>query len=283
MRITDEQIKTLRKQGFVFVENFLSEEEQSAALEDFFNLYAPSYEDYIASGRDRSLIKNGNFPFDGSGLNYVASHPDIIDAAERIYGTREVRISSGGLGMKYAGEKFTGGAQGFHQDFSSNTLGPNQEPDDFMNLHFFFYFDDVKPGMAPIVMVPNGKPDSAGIPMIAPKGSLCIYSMFTRHSATDFTAPSGHRAVMWGGLSRKDRMWDGGEFFNYKVLKKQGRDYPELQKAMKRFITEASPRQLELLGFPQVGDALWDEKFIQGMVNRYEGFNPQPYLDALRK
>ena len=50
--------------------------------------------------------------------------------------------------------------------------------------------------------------------------------------------------------------------------------------AMKRFMAEASPRQRELLGFPPPGDALWTPAFIQGMAERYPGFDPGPYEEA---
>ena len=53
MRITDEHIATYRRQGFVIVEDFLTEAERQAALDGFFTLFAPSYADYVAnSGAD---------------------------------------------------------------------------------------------------------------------------------------------------------------------------------------------------------------------------------------
>ena len=79
-------------------------------------------------------------------------------------------------------------------------LGPIIEPDDFMHLACFYCFEDVDAGTAPIRMVPNGRPDHECVPMIVPGGSVCLYSIYTRHAASDFTASSGHRPVMWVGL-----------------------------------------------------------------------------------
>jgi hypothetical protein len=45
-------------------------------------------------------------------------------------------------------------------------------------------------------------------------------------------------------------------------------------------MTEATPRQRELLGFPPPGDPLWTERFIAGMATRYAGFDPEPYYAA---
>ncbi len=110
--------------------------------------------------------------------------------------------------------------------------------------------------------------------LIVPGGSVCLYSVFTRHAASDFTAPAGHRPVMWVGFTRKDRPWDGGRTFTYKSGAQDA--------AMNRFMAEATPRQRELLGFPPPGDPLWTEGFIAGMATRYPGFDAEPYYAARR-
>ena len=171
--------------------------------------------------------------------------------------------------MKYAGEEY---ATGLHIDYGNNTLGPIVEPDDFAHVCGFYCFDDVKEGMAPICIVPNGRPDEEFVPMVVPGGSICLYSIFTRHTASDFTAAKGHRPVEWVCFSRKDRLWDGGRSFTYKS---GARDT-----AMHRFIAEATPRQRELLGFPPPGDPLWTESFTEAMAMRYSGFAPPPYHTA---
>lgn len=272
MHITNEHIATYKKQGFVIIENFLSGAERQAALEGFFNLYAPPYDHYIAQERQNDTPQQTVFPWDHSGLNHVTVHPDLIDVAERILDTREIRLCEGHLGMKYAGEEH---GINFHIDYGNNTLGPIIEPDDFMNLVCFYCFDDVAQGMAPIRMVPNGQPEQEAVAMVVPGGSVCLYSVFTRHAASPFTAPQGHRPVMWVGFCRKDRPWDGGRSFTYK----SGASSP----AMARFMAEATPRQRELLGFPPPGDPLWTDSFIQSMATRYAGFDAAPYYAASRR
>ena len=269
MRITDEQLATFRDQGFLIVENFLTRDEREAALDGIFTLFAPPYDRHVAKNRENDTPSHTVFPWDHSGLNHVTTHPGLIDAAERVLGTREIRLGEGHLGMKYAGHDYK---VFFHIDYSNNTLGPIIDPDDFMHLACFYCFDDVEEGMAPIRMVPNGRPDEEFVPMIVPGGSVCLYTPFTRHSASHFVVERGHRPVMWVGFNRKDRPWDGGRTFTYK----SGAKFD----AMKRFIIEASLRQLELLGFPAPGDPLWTEQFIEGMVSRYEGFDPSPYHAA---
>lgn len=270
MYITDDQIAMYKQNGFVIIENFLNSEEQQAALDGFFKFYASTYDDYVSNGHTNKTPQQTIFPWDHSGLNHVTVHPDLIHAAERILGTREIALCEGHLGMKYAGEEY---GVGVHIDHGNNTIGPLVEPDDFMNLVCFYCFDDVQEGMAPICMIPNGCAEDEAVPMIVPGGSVCLYSIFTRHTASPFTAAHGHRPTMWVGFSRKDRPWDGGRTFRYKT--------GATTLAMTRFMAEASPRQRELLGFPPPGDSLWSEQFIQGMADRYPGFDPVPYRQAM--
>ena len=104
MHITDEQLETYRRQGFLIIENFLSSAERDAALDGFFTHFSPPYDEYVAAGRQNNTPKQFLFPWDHSGLNHVTTHPDLIDAAERLLDTREIRLCEGHLGMKYAGD-----------------------------------------------------------------------------------------------------------------------------------------------------------------------------------
>ena len=270
MHITDAQLDLYRRQGFLIIENFLTDQERTAALDGFFSLFAPPYQEYVAAGRQNLTPRQALFPWDHSGLNHVTVHPDLVSAAVRLLGTREIRLDEGHLGMKYAGEQYW---TDFHIDYGNNTLGPIIEPDDFMHLACFYCFEDVDAGSAPIRMVPNGRPDHESVPMIVPGGSVCLYSIYTRHTASDFTGATGHRPVMWVGFTRKDRPWDGARTFTYKS--------GASEEAMRRFMAEATPRQRELLGFPPPGDPLWSERFTAAMAARYPGFDPAPY-DAAR-
>ena len=272
MHITDAQLATYKEQGFLIIKNFLSDDEREAALDGFFTLFAPPYDQYIAQGEKNNTPGQSLFPWDHSGLNHVVTHPDLVSAAERILDTQEIRLCEGHLGIKYAGEKHW---TSFHIDYGNNTLGPHVECDDFMNLACFYCFDDVDEGMAPIRMVPNNEPEENAVPMIVPGGSVCLYSVFTRHTASEFTASTGHRPVMWVGFTRKDRAWDGGRSFTYKSGASGA--------GMGRFMADATPRQLELLGFPPVGDALWTKEFLEGMSKRYSGFSPEPYFAKMEE
>ena len=51
MHITDAQLATYKEQGFLIIKNFLSDDEREAALDGFFTLFAPPYDQYIAQGK----------------------------------------------------------------------------------------------------------------------------------------------------------------------------------------------------------------------------------------
>ncbi len=264
MRISDRDLESCRRQGFVIIPNFLAEPERRAALEGFYRWFAPPHERWLELGKTNDTPKVGQFPWDDRGLNYVATHPDLIDAAERLTGTREVWLSYSCVSMRYPGVP---APEGFHIDQDNNTVSPLLPERAWEHPIFFICLEDVREGMAPIRMVPHGRADTDAVPMIVPAGSLCIYSLYTRHSASQFTAASGHRPAIFITMTRKDQLWDGS------------RQPPNPSSdAMNRFIVEATPRQREMIGFPPPGDRLWSRPFLDAMVQRYPGFDPTPYL-----
>ena len=71
MHITDAQLATYKEQGFLIVENFLTREEQQAALDGFCTFFAPPYDRYVANDRENDTPRQVLFPWDHLGLNHV--------------------------------------------------------------------------------------------------------------------------------------------------------------------------------------------------------------------
>ncbi len=247
------------------VPGFLDRIEAADALDGVHRFYMPGYEGYVASGRGNPIPSPREvFPWDHSGLNHAITRPDLIDAAERITGTTDLRLAEAHLGVKYAGD--TAGVD-WHIDYGNNTLGPEiEDPNDMHRHHMFFlYFTDVGPYDAPIRLLRHGgRPHADGEDVIGPAGTLCIYTLYTWHTATPYRALRGHRAAAWVAMYDARRSFDFPRAFTYKT----GADGA----GMARFIREASPRRLQLLGFPPPGDALWTDAYIAGMEKRYPGF-----------
>jgi hypothetical protein len=268
--ITDHHLALYRRQGFAAVPGFLPPERVARVRAAYHRRFAPTWEEYAAGRRPDPA--QGLFPWDESELNQLTLDPAIIDAAERIIGTSAIRLSDCDVNSRYAGEPH---GIGFHVDQGNNTLGPVR-PEDHGNITFVVLLSDVLPGMSPTRVVPWGRSDDEGVDMALPAGSLFLYSTHTtRHTVTPFTAPAGMRAAMWIMYCRQDRPWDCARPFTYKWC-----GHHKVP-AIGRAIAESTPRQLEMLGFPPPGDALWSEAFIHGMAERYPGFDVRPYLAAL--
>jgi hypothetical protein len=265
MAFTDRHIADLRRDGFVVIDGLFDPEEIAAARAAAFREVAPPY-----ARRDEPAGKNEFFPWADNALNRVPTHPRLIAALVRLTGTRELQLRTGYVMVKYSVNQYW---QAFHCDYRNNTLGPEleQEEDDFQHLSCFVHLDDVDDGLAPILMVPNGRPDSEARRITGPAGTVCVYSMYTRHSASAFTGV-GHRASMWVNVARKDRLWDWSIRF-------KAHTEPEMAN-MAKFIGAASPRQLEFIGFPAPGHPLWTPRYLAGMAKRYPGFDPRPYQVA---
>ena len=270
MFIDDRHISEYCRQGFTIVPSFLSSDEVAAALAGFHEIFAQ--DDKGARGVRQINPMQTLFPWDHSGLNHCATHPDIIDAAERIMGTREILLSDSDVNIRIPGVHYW---DEFHVDHGNNTLGPVLAENNF-NITFSLLLVDVESGMAPTRIVPWGKSDDEAIEFRGPAGSLLIYSTHTtRHAGSQFSNETGFRAAMWTMFCRKDRPWDCARPFRYKWSGN------EKLPAYIRFIVESTPRRLELLGFPPLGNPRWTREFIDGMAERYPGFNTASYEKVL--
>jgi hypothetical protein len=268
MRVTDDHIAHYKRHGYAVVERFLAEEEIAEAMAGFHTVF-PTWEEF-KGGKQRLAREHNIFPWEHRGLNRIATHPELVSAAERIIGSREVKLACSNVLGRYAGDEIH---EWFHIDHGGNTLGPIL-PEDHGNITMALTLNDVQPGMAPTLVVPWGEPDSAAVPMTLPAGSLYIYSTHTtRHTASPFTTPSGLRASLWTIWCHKERVWEG-RGWTYKSC-------PHKAEAFQRYIADATPRQLELIGFPPPGAPLWTRAYIDGMAARYPGFDTAPYLEAL--
>ena len=49
------------------------------------------------------------------------------------------------------------------------------------------------------------------------------------------------------------------------------------------FLTQATPRQRELYGFPSISDPYWNEETLKGVQARYPNMNLAPYITGQKK
>lgn len=278
----------LVKQGYTVVKGFLSAPELAAAKENLLQ-YFPTAEELSATPQRYGPIfeepehLQEEFPFAGDALNNVSTHPGLIEFAESVLGTRDVRLSQAAIWAKYAG---TGDFdQALHLDYQGNSLVVPRDDDAYRQINMILYYTDVDETMGPTVVVPseqardlplwpthrprksNAKLYEKERPIFASPGDLLIFSMKTWHRACDMTADMGVRFS-------HHMVWRAAEhgFQGYHLWSRLGENV-ELQ----RFIETTTPRQREALGFPAPEDAYWNAETLAAVKLRYPKMDIKPY------
>jgi ectoine hydroxylase-related dioxygenase (phytanoyl-CoA dioxygenase family) len=310
MRITDEHLAHWREHGYALVDDFLTGDEIEAAKANFAR-YVPSWQEF-AAGPDRypqirsSSMTKAEFPFVDSALNEITTHPEIVSAVERLLGTPEIYLMQSIFWVKYA--RTHNYTQELHLDYQNNTLVfPSDDPR-FQQLPMIVYYEDVSEEDGPTHVVSRQHTDHLvfdvshardpeegelaafekfNIPSldrdeyasvyehevaVAPKaGSVMLFSMATFHRGSAMRASSGRR------LSHHIVYRPAGcEWMGWLAWPRRGAD-PE----MRDFIQTATPRQLELIGFPEPGHPFWTEETLAGVAHRYPRMDIEPYREAL--
>jgi hypothetical protein len=291
MRINQDHLDQLVAKGYVLVPDFLSPGEVGAARSDLLRYY-PTADELASTPHRYGWIFDDpehlqiEFPFDADTINYNSAHPDIIDFIERLLGTKDILLSQSAIWAKYAG---TGSfEQTMHLDYEGNTLVVPRDDGLFRQVNLILYYSDVTDELGPTFLVPHEHTRDAGLwppfrpkkkwpalyrhekPMIAKAGSLLIFSMKTFHRAGEITADAGARFSQH--LVYRSAQCPFNGYHQYS----QFGEKPEL----KRFIESATPRQRELLGFPQPGHPYWNEETLAAVAVRYPKMDMMPYNGA---
>jgi hypothetical protein len=284
--ITDADYEHWTRHGYVVVP-LIDGDELQAVLDNIY-AYLPSWDDYAAHRpRYQHLADLGatrhTFPFAGSALNAVSVHPALVAFAERALRTKRLMINESQLIGKYA----TNGdfEQDLHVDYGNTTLVYPPPDTEMIDLPMITYYTDVTIDLGPTYLVPrdqatngvlsprsrrrNDHADLYGreIAITVPAGSVLIYSMNTWHRGSAMTAHAGARFSHHMGFRRIDAPWCG----QFTFVHEGGRQEMDV------FLTTATPRQRELVGFPPVGDPYWNDYTIAGVAARYPAMDMAPY------
>lgn len=290
MRITEKHQEQLLRHGYAIVPGFLTREELGAARANMLQ-YFPTVEELNATPNRYGFIHEDpehlqvEFPFSGSTLNDVSTHPELIAFVERSLGTRDVRLSQAAIWAKYAGIAGADHEQALHLDYQGNTLVVPRDDGAFRQVNMILYYTDVGEDLGPTYVVsqektrdlplwPTHRPRKKNAslyeherPVLAEAGDLLIFSMRTWHRASDLTADSGVRFshhLVWRAAAH--------DFQGYHLWSRMGEN-AELE----RFIERATPRQREVLGFPPPGDTYWNDETRRAVAMRYPKMDMKPY------
>ena len=229
------------------------------------------------------------FPFHSSRLNALVLHDHIIDLAEGLLGTTEIALYMGIATAKYA-HQASGYNQLLHADYPNHMLVVPRHEVGFQQVEFFVYLTDVavedgatrfvswqKTKDIPVERHTLNYVDYADLyedPSVAaaPAGSVVAYRPDIYHRSTDFTDPTRHRIMLHVSFRHRDAAWGGYQAWPFRGFS------PELAK----YVRQATPRQLALMGIPPPGHPYWNEATLAGVQARYPGLDMGPWRNALR-
>ncbi len=287
MQVPDAALDEVRERGFALVEDFLAPHELKAAQQALW-LHFPKPEDYFANPARHAKYAASQFagveefPYRSWDLNRLAFHPDLVDAAERYLGTKELHLYKVELWAKYAGA--VDYDQPLHRDYGSHSLVVPRRDGRYQQLTTFIFLSDVTEEDGPTRIVPYdrskdvpftplyfepGPLAAAEVPAIGPAGSLLVYRTDILHRGSNFTGAGRSRFSILADYQARGTTW-GGKM----AWPKQAPD------RWAKLIPQCSVRERDLFGFPRPGHDYWNEQTLTDVAARYPGIDMEPYRRA---
>jgi hypothetical protein len=310
---TEAEVTRWHEEGWVLLDGLVSPEEIDAAADDVALLF-PSYEEYAADPagvterwlgrpvkakelfvwpeegvgfRPEQHTWSGVFPFAGTGaLNRLFVHPSIVDFAERALGSPDIRLYQAQAAAKYAG--LTNYEQPMHIDRNHSWV-PAGTASPWWNLEGFLYLTDVKETDNPTrlvsvrdsaevvsrygVLMPGMEPDLYAVEERAPgiRGSYLAYRSDVFHRGAPFEGTQGSRITAAIAFKHAGQDWIG---YDQQQSRSTG-------PAWTAFVEGATPRQLELFGFPPPGHPIWTDRLLDHTSFRYPALDLAPWRERL--
>ncbi|MCP2317848.1 Phytanoyl-CoA dioxygenase (PhyH) [Nocardia amikacinitolerans] len=292
------------RHGFAVLPGYLPEDVLTPAVAELASMFpsAHGFHDGSDPRRDRFVGDEfagiDSFPFTGTEVALLAVHDLLIDLAEELLGSNDLRLYTAEAWAKYTGAADYD--QHLHRDYLNHTvLVPSSAPA-FKQVEMFVFLDDVPEELGPPHLVsrthtsdidatPNWFPDGESgrdpaarfrgpgrpdlyereISAAGPAGTVVAFELGTFHRGTGMARPGGARFSMHLGYRRADNEW--GQRYGWALRSHEPAWY--------RFVERATPRQLQLFGFPPPGHAFWTDETLGGMALRYPELDLSPWLD----
>ncbi len=227
------------------------------------------------------------FPFHSSSLNAIAVGDVLIDLAQELLGTDDVRMYMAIATAKYAGQP-SDYNQLLHVDFPNHTLTVPRPEAGYHQVETFVYLNDVGRDNGATRFVSRTR--THGVPVeehtlsyerygdlyddradaSAPAGSIVSYRPDVYHRSVDFTDPTQARFMLHVAYRPAAAEWGGYQAWPFKGFSAEWHN----------FVQQATPRQLTVLGFPAPGHSFWTEGTLDGVAKRYPGLDLGPWLAA---
>jgi len=304
--VAAEEIRsTFERDGFVVLDGFLSPHEIRGGVVDL-PIEFPTAEEFhrdVDPHRNRRFRDEfgGIVPFPAApkSLNLLSVHPRLVDLAGTLLDDDDLRSYSIEFWAKYTGAADY--EQSFHRDYLNHTLLVPAADSPPSQIEMFVYLSDVADDLGPISLLPlHHAPDPPALPnwypavdgardeehpdwvsgigrpdwyehevrVIGPAGTVVAYRIDTFHRGTNLTREGGHRFTIHTNFRKTSADW---------ITRRAWTDDANRGTAWSEFVSAASPQQLRLFGFPLAGHAYWTDATLEGVAQRYPGFDPAPW------
>lgn len=288
MQVPDSALQQVRERGYTVVENFLDEGTLAAAQAALWDIY-PHPDDYFTDPDAFPQLRRHQFsglrlfPFGCWDIDRLAYHPDLVDAAERLLGARDLDLYKIELWGKYSGA--VDYDQVHHYDYGNHSLVVPRRDQRYLQMTTFLLLSDVTEADGPTRIVPAAASAATGyvpreqppaafaeveIPITGPAGTLFIYHTGILHRGSNFTAPGRSRFVLLADYQVRGHPWMG-------KMSWPGR---ALQPGWREVLVRASVRERDLFGFPAPGSGYWNPQTLTDVAARWPGLDLTPYRDG---
>jgi DNA-binding CsgD family transcriptional regulator len=291
--ISDDDCAVLRVKGYLLVRDLLTARELNACQRELRQHFPACSELLAAPERYQKLARTVAFPFQGPTLNWVSTHPALIDLVERLLGVSDLRLSAAILQARYS--KLAGECrdQRLHNKaWERSLLVYPPESGIFQRIFVVVYYTDMTAEFGPDYVVPcsasnnipliadddmpiypqDSYPDlyAAEQSIVAPAGSVLITTGRTIQRGSTIQAECGHRFAQFMTYHAAAATWLPVKTFDTSPG-------APTSPALRSFMKDATPRQRELLGFPPPGHAYWTQETLARIAYLYPGMDLTPY------
>jgi hypothetical protein len=267
--LTDNHLHDLVERGFIILEDVIDEATCRKGVEEMEKVLKPWSE--VKDDPPAELNKFTTWPSPSLWLNrFVITNDVLVDFAQRYLQTEHIQLRTGTPFVRYPGcvsfTEVTDGRNSIHIDNINNSLLPACDDHIFGQVQFWCHLQEVGPEQAPLLLWPHGDQErdyEKAVKLSVPAGSMGIFTNYTYHSASPFTATEGQRYIWGGQFGRADHYWEGFRHYTDKATD------PHFQ----ALVSSLTPRQREMLRFPPAGHRYYTEETLQKLEERYPGFD----------
>jgi ectoine hydroxylase-related dioxygenase (phytanoyl-CoA dioxygenase family) len=281
----DERLAAARahfdEHGYVVIPGYVTDEELAPALEALPQLF-PTPEEYHADPTSERNVRYGahgfaglqSFPYKAVEWSLLNVAPPLVRLGEVLLGTTDIRLNEAHNWAKYSGAADY--EQQLHRDYGNHTmLVPTHDPA-FGEVEIFMWMNDVPLDHGPTRVVSRKDTDhlpgylrelpradapevyAAEVAAEGPAGTVLAYRNDTFHRGAAITAEGVARYALKASFRVKNPYWSD----SLNLMAALGPNWLA-------FVDQATPRMLELLGFPPPGDPYWTPVTYEGVTRRY--------------